>query len=79
MTKLRACPAFSLAIDESTDKSDAAQLMIYVRYFNEGVSEDFLCLIPLIPNSYETTYIDSILRRNPVFYSQISFQNVSDE
>ena len=39
MTKLRACPAFSLALDESTDKSDTAQLMC--------VSEDFLCLISL--------------------------------
>ena len=47
MTKLRACPDFSHAIDESTDKSDIAQLMVSVRYFNEGVSEDFLCLIPL--------------------------------
>ena len=47
VTKLRACPDFSLALDESTDKSDTTQLMIYVRYFNEGVSEDFLCLIPL--------------------------------
>ena len=47
MTKLRACPAFSLALDENTDKSDTAQLMVSVRYFNEGASEDFLCLIPL--------------------------------
>ena len=47
VTKLRACPDFSLAVDETTDKSDKAQLMVYVRYFNEGVSEDFLCLIPL--------------------------------
>ena len=49
MTKLRACPAFLLALDESTNKSDTAQLMLMVsvRYFNEGVPEDFLCLIPL--------------------------------
>ena len=47
MTKLRACPAFSLALDESTDNSDTAQLMASVRYFNEGVSKDFLCLLPL--------------------------------
>ena len=47
MTKLRVCPAFSLAIDENTNKSDTAQLMVFVRYFNEGVSEDFLCLILL--------------------------------
>ena len=47
MAKLRACPAFSLALDESTDHSDTAQLMVSVRYFDDGVSEDFLCLIPL--------------------------------
>ena len=47
IAKLRVCPAFSLALDESTDKSDTAQLMVSVRYFNEGVSQDFLCLIPL--------------------------------
>ena len=47
MTKLRACPAFLLALDESTDKNDTGQLMVSVRYFNEGVSKDFLCLIPL--------------------------------
>ena len=47
MTKLGSCPAFSLALDESTDKSDTAQLVVSVRYYNEGVSEDFLCLIPL--------------------------------
>ena len=47
VTKLRACPDFSLALDESTDKSDTAQLMISMRYFNEGVSEDLLCVIPL--------------------------------
>ena len=35
MTKLRACPAFSLALDESTDKSDTAQLMISVRYLTK--------------------------------------------
>ena len=44
MTKLRVCPAFSLALNESTDESDTAQLMVSVRYFNEGVSKDFLCL-----------------------------------
>ena len=47
MTMLRAYPAFSLALDESTGKTDMTQLMVSVRYFNEGVSEDFLCLIPL--------------------------------
>ena len=30
MAKLRACPAFSLALDESTDHSDTAQLMVSV-------------------------------------------------
>jgi Domain of unknown function (DUF4371) len=40
--------AFSIALDESTDVSDTAQLSVFVRYFN-GVSmiEELLGLIPL--------------------------------
>ena len=47
LSKLRACPAWSIAFDESTDRSDIAQLLAYVRYFDNGVSKDILCLIPL--------------------------------
>ena len=41
ITKLPACPVFSLALDESTDKSDMAQLMVSVRYFNEVYQKTF--------------------------------------
>ena len=47
LSKLRACPAWSIALDGITDRSDTAQLLVYVRYFDNGVSEDILCLIPL--------------------------------
>ena len=47
LSKLRACPARLIALAESTDRSDSAQLLVSVRYFDNGVSEDILCLIPL--------------------------------
>ena len=47
LSKLRACPAWSIAFDESTNISDIAQLLVHVRYFDNGVSEDIVCLIPL--------------------------------
>ena len=47
MSKLRACPVFALALGESIDNSDTEQLMVYVRYFDDDVPEDFMCLIPL--------------------------------
>ena len=62
MTKLRACPAFSLALDECTDKSDTAQLMVSVPYFNEGVSEDFLCLIPLKGTTTVRDFCSALLK-----------------
>ncbi|XP_049328031.1 SCAN domain-containing protein 3-like [Astyanax mexicanus] len=39
---------FSLAIDESTDKTDVAQLCVYVRYYDgKDFKEELLSLIPL--------------------------------
>ena len=46
LSTLRTCPAWSIALVESTDRNDIAQL-VSVRYFDNGVSEDILCLIPL--------------------------------
>ena len=37
----------AIAVEESTDRSNIAQRLVYVRYFLNGVSEDILCLIPL--------------------------------
>ena len=36
-----------MAIDKSTDKSDTADLVISVRYFDKEVSEEFLSLISM--------------------------------
>ena len=36
---LRNAPGISLAINDSTDKSDNAQVMVFVRYYNAGVRE----------------------------------------
>lgn len=46
--KLRTAEVMSLAVDESTDNSDVAQLCLYVRFFDgERFREDLLGLIPL--------------------------------
>ena len=34
---LRNAPGFSLALDESTDKTGNAQVMVFVRYHNAGL------------------------------------------
>ncbi|KAJ4934895.1 hypothetical protein JOQ06_007676, partial [Pogonophryne albipinna] len=48
LDKLRKAEVMSLAIDESTDSSDVAQLCLYVRFFDgECFREDLLGLIPL--------------------------------
>ena len=36
-----------LKVDQSTDINDITQQLVSVRYFDNGVSEDILCLIPL--------------------------------
>ena len=36
---LQNVPGISLVIDESTDKTDNAQLMVFVRYYNARVKE----------------------------------------
>ena len=51
LSKLRACLARSVAHDDSTGRSDIAQLLVSVRYFDNGVSEDILCLIPVKGNA----------------------------
>ena len=45
--ELRACPAWSIALDESTYRIAIAQLLVFVRYFDKGFPEDILCFIPL--------------------------------
>ena len=76
MTKLRAYPDFSLALDESTDKSDMAQLMVSVRYFNEGVSEDFLCLIPLNGTTTARDVCSALLKLNFGKENDLTWENL---
>lgn len=48
LDKLRKAEVMSLAVDESTDNSDVAQLCLYVRFFDgECFREDLLGLIPM--------------------------------
>ena len=48
LDKLKRAEVMSLAVDESTDSSDVAQLCLYVRFFDgECFREDLLGLIPL--------------------------------
>lgn len=48
-TELNSCLAFSLALDESTDMRDTAQLCIWIRYVTDHfvVREELLALTPL--------------------------------
>ena len=39
---------FSIAVDESTDRTDIAHLSVFVRYFDDGIfREELLGLLPL--------------------------------
>jgi len=45
---IKLAQVFALACDESTDKTDIAQLCVYVRFFNgTGFREELLALLPL--------------------------------
>ena len=48
LADLRLVDHFSLAVDESTDSTDIAQLSLYVRFFDGTCfREELLCLMPL--------------------------------
>ena len=48
LARLKEADFMSLAVDESTDNSDTAQLCLFVRFFDgDGFKEDILNLIPL--------------------------------
>lgn len=52
LAELKKTDYMSLAIDESTDVTDMAQLSLFVRYFNGDIfKEEFLCLLPLSTNT----------------------------
>ncbi|KAI0217488.1 CD109 antigen [Lamellibrachia satsuma] len=45
LSRLRACPTWSIALDENTNRTHIAQWLVYVQYFDNGISEDILGLI----------------------------------
>lgn len=48
ISRIKASPMFSIQLDETTDITKLAQLMVYVRYtFEENIHEDFLFCRPL--------------------------------
>ena len=48
LADLRAAPCFSIAVDESTDITDVAQLCVWVRFPKENsFQEEMLSLLPL--------------------------------
>ena len=52
---------FSVALDESTDIKDIAQLCIFVRYFNGSIFiEDLLTMIPLYDRTTGEDIYDAV-------------------
>ena len=67
LDKLRKAEMMSLAVDESADNSDVAQLCLYVRFFGECFHEDLLGLIPMEGHTTSEiifTKIASFLKEN---------------
>ena len=61
--KLRACSAWSIALAESTYRINTAQLLVSVRYFDNGVSKDNMYLIPLKgTTTFAMHYCNSVKR-----------------
>lgn len=62
--KLRTTLAWSIAVDESTDVSDTAQLLIFVRYFDKdskSVNEDLLGLCSLEDTTTATDIFNAVV------------------
>jgi zinc finger BED domain-containing protein 5/7/8/9 len=54
--RVRACPSYSIQLDESTDVTDLSELLVYVRYLYENkIEENMLFLKP-----FRTTTTGSI-------------------
>jgi hypothetical protein len=47
--EIKSCPSgmFSIQLDEPTDVMHLAQLLVYVRYYNDDIKTDFLLCKPL--------------------------------
>uniref|UniRef100_A0A8C6PNY7 DUF4371 domain-containing protein n=1 Tax=Nothobranchius furzeri TaxID=105023 RepID=A0A8C6PNY7_NOTFU len=60
---LNKAPVMSIAVDESTDRSDTAQLCVYVRLFDSDCArfrEELLCLLPLKGHTTGEVFFDKI-------------------
>ncbi|KAJ1117630.1 hypothetical protein NDU88_005827 [Pleurodeles waltl] len=59
---VRESPFFSIAMDESTDLGDVAQLLVWVRYLDQSLhpKEELLCLLPLHGHTRGEDILDSI-------------------
>ncbi|KAJ1209190.1 hypothetical protein NDU88_004568 [Pleurodeles waltl] len=59
---VRESPFFSIAMDESTDIGDVAQLLVWVRYLDQSLhpKEELLCLLPLQGHTRGEDILDSI-------------------
>ncbi len=67
LADLRAAPCFSIAVDESTDVTDVAQLCLWVRFPKENsFQEEMLCLLPL----HGQTRGEDILNALLVFFEE---------
>ncbi|KAJ1187825.1 hypothetical protein NDU88_004595 [Pleurodeles waltl] len=61
---VRESPFFSIAMDESTDIGDVAQLLVWVRYLEKSLypKEEVLCLLPLQGHTRGEDILDSICK-----------------
>lgn len=73
---IQSCKYFSLALDESCDMTDSAQLSIFVRYINDQfqVTEELLGLRQLIKTRGEDLFeeIKSVVEKNNLDWSKLN-------
>ena len=73
---LRRANNFSMALDESTDNTDVAQLCVYVRYFDGKVfKEELLALIPLEGHTTADvifTKLDELFRLHSLSFDKVN-------
>ena len=55
--KIKQDKRFALQLDESTDISNQAQLLMYVRYYDEGINDQILAYKSLLGKQLEKKYL----------------------
>ena len=75
VNEIKASPMFSFQIDESTDVSSCAQLLVFIRYIHSGdVKEEFLFCSEL---DTTTTSADIMGKRKTIFEAHgLQWENV---